>query len=66
MPPTDENHGYLVEFVVIGGSVKVTAMDPHTLREVSIIGARSVSRKQLAELAIRKLQYVTNKDKDQH
>ena len=51
---------YIIEYVVIGNSVKVTAFDPETLKEVSIIGAINVPRKQLAKLAIRKLVYVLN------
>ena len=61
---TDENEGYIVEFVSIGRSIKITAIDPVTLREASVIGAQGVPRKQLAELAIRKLNYVLNKRKD--
>lgn len=60
----DSQEGYIIEFIVVGKSVKVTAMDPVTLKEVSIIGARSASRKELAELAVRKLQYVLNKKGD--
>lgn len=56
--------GYIIEFVAVGRSVKVTAFDPVSLKEVSVIGTPSVPRKQLAELAVRKLQYVLNKDKD--
>lgn len=60
----DSQEGYIIEFIVVGKSVKVTAMDPVTLKEVSIIGARSASRKELAALAVRKLQYVLNKKGD--
>lgn len=52
---------YLVEFVVIGASVKVTAVDPVTLREVSIIGPARVSKKMLARQAVRKLEYMLSK-----
>jgi len=54
----DEKNSYIVEYVVIGNSVKVTAFDPTTLREVSVIGARNLPQKQLANLAIRKLEYM--------
>lgn len=63
--PDDENRddeGYIVEYVVIGNSVKVTAFDPLTLREVSVIGARTTTKKQLAKLAIKKLIYMNKKD----
>ena len=59
----DEN-GYIVEYVVIGNSVKATAFDPITMREVSVIGARSLPRKQLAKLAVRKLIYMNDKTQD--
>lgn len=61
MSSDDEN--YIVEYVVIGNSVKVTAFDPVTLKEVSIVGARSSGKKQLAKLAIKKLIYMSEKDK---
>lgn len=54
--------GYIVEYVVIGNSVKVTAFDPVSLREVSIVGASTVTKEQLAKLAIRKLVYMNEKD----
>ena len=54
---------YIVEFIAIGTSLKVTAMDPVSLREVSMVGAPQISRKELAELAVRKLKYVLSKDK---
>lgn len=57
---SDEN--YIVEYVVIGKSVKVTAFDPATLKEVSIIGAVTTTKKQLAKLAVRKLVYMIGKD----
>jgi hypothetical protein len=59
-----DTQGYIVEFVSVGRSVKVTAFDPVTLTEASVIGATRVPRKQLAELAIRKLNYVLSKKKD--
>lgn len=54
--------GYIVEYVIIGNSVKVTAFDPVTLREVSIVGAPTATREQLANLVIRKLIYMNEKD----
>lgn len=56
--------GYIIEFISIGHSVKATAFDPVTLTEAVVIGSRKTTRKQLAELAIRKLNYVLNKQKD--
>jgi hypothetical protein len=54
-----------VEYITLGKSVKVTAFDPVNLREVSIIGSVRSSRKQLADVAIRKLQYMLAKDKSE-
>jgi len=65
--PDDESRdddSYIVEYVVIGNSVKVTAFDPATLREVSIIGARTTEKKQLAKLAVKKLIYMNKKAKN--
>jgi hypothetical protein len=57
----DGDGGYIIEYVVIGNSVKVTAFDPKTLKEVSVIGIRGLPKKNLANLAIRKLEYVIGK-----
>ena len=56
-------HGYIIEYVVVGKSVKVTAFDPVSMREASVIGARTTPQKQLSALAVRKLEYVLKKDK---
>ena len=52
---------YLIEFREVGGSVKVTAVDPVSLEEVSIVGSPTVSKKQLSDLVVRKLLYVLEK-----
>lgn len=59
---TPQGEGYIVEYVAVGCSVKVTAFDPKTLREVCVIGARGARQEDLANLAIRKLEYVLRKD----
>lgn len=46
----------LVEFAQSGAYVKVTAIDPATGTEVSIVGDAAAPRDYLATLAIRKLQ----------
>lgn len=62
MSDTQDNEGgYIVEYVTLGSSVKVTAVDPVSLREVSIIGPTSATHKDLADLAIRKLKYMQHK-----
>jgi len=49
------------EFQQIGGYVKVTAIDPVTLVEVSVTGAASASQQSLKQLALRRLEYVLAK-----
>lgn len=51
----------LIEFHVVGHLVKVSAIDPKTLTEVSIMGPAGESREILKATAIRKLQYVLAK-----
>lgn len=59
---SDQNdEGYLVEFVRVGNSVKVSAVDPRTNTEVSIVGSPMMSQDHLTRNAIRKLEYVLNK-----
>lgn len=58
------NDGYIVEYVVIANFVKVTAFDPVTLKEVSVVGAVNVPKEQLAKLAVRKLIYRLKKDSE--
>ncbi len=65
MSDDEHDEGYIVEYYTVGNSVKVTAFDPVSLREVSIIGSPHTPRQHLAELAIRKLQYMQNKEKDE-
>lgn len=52
---------YIIEFTTIGAVVKVTAIDPVSLREVSIIGDVKATREHLSTLAVRKLHYVLAK-----
>jgi hypothetical protein len=50
-----------VEFVQVGNTVKVTAIDPDTGLEASIVGPANAPRSTLAEAARRKLEYVAKK-----
>jgi len=50
-----------VEFVVLGNTVKATAIDPETGIEASIVGPASAPQSILAENARRKLEYVQKK-----
>ncbi|MDA1101531.1 MAG: serine hydroxymethyltransferase [Proteobacteria bacterium] len=60
-PGTEQQRSYLVEFKAIGSSVKVSAIDPVTLLEVSIVGPTTVSEAELSRLAVRKLEYMLRK-----
>jgi len=59
MPP--ENGEIYVEFVVQGAFVKVTAIDPKTGDEASVMGPSGASRAALSDAAVRKLRYVQQK-----
>ncbi|MBO6825720.1 MAG: hypothetical protein JJ879_05925 [Sneathiella sp.] len=56
--------GYIIEFVPMGKSVKVSAMDPKSLTEVSIIGPASAGKAELQRNVLNKLQYVLSKKSD--
>lgn len=51
----------LLEFQQVGNAVRVTAMDPVTATEVTIVGAPSAGRDILTRNAVRKLDYVLAK-----
>jgi hypothetical protein len=51
----------LVEFVILGNSVKATAIDPGSGLEASVIGPASAPRSAMADAARRKLEYVAKK-----
>ena len=51
----------LLEFHKVGNAVKVTAVDPDTLTEVSIVGSPSAGEETLRRTAINKLNYVLEK-----
>ena len=59
--PMSEADNYIIEFTQIGASVKVTAIDPRTMTEVSIVGAPQYSQEFLSRQAIKKLEYVLSK-----
>ena len=54
-------HEIYVEFVVMGNTVKATAIDPVTGVEASIVGPANAPQSILAEQARRKLEYVLKK-----
>lgn len=57
-PELDE---VIFEFYPVGNSVKVSAIDPVSLVEVSIVGPVNASRAQLQRNALNKLKYVLAK-----
>jgi hypothetical protein len=50
-----------VEFVILGNSVKATAIDPESGLEASVIGPANAPRNAMADAARRKLEYVAKK-----
>jgi hypothetical protein len=50
-----------VEFVIMGNTVKVTAIDSETGLEASVIGPAGAPRAAMADAARRKLEYVAKK-----
>tara|TARA_R110002096_G_scaffold435770_1_gene662558 strand:+ start:32643 stop:32825 length:183 start_codon:yes stop_codon:yes gene_type:complete len=53
---------FIIEFIAMGNSVKVTCVDPKTGREVSTIGPANLPRSQLSKAAVNKMLYVLNKE----
>ncbi len=49
----------ILEFITLGNSVKVTAVDPDTGIEAVIVASPHTPRSVLSDLALRKLRYVT-------
>jgi hypothetical protein len=50
-----------VEFVVLGNTVKATAIDSETGQEASVIGPANAPQNAMAQAAIKKLEYVQRK-----
>lgn len=59
--PMSGTDNYIIEFTQVGGSVKVTAVDPKTMTEVSIVGGPQYSQEFLTRQAVKKLEYVLSK-----
>jgi hypothetical protein len=62
--PMSEADNYIIEFTRIGASVKVTAVDPKSMTEVSIIGSAQYSQEFLSRQAVKKLEYVLSRRAD--
>jgi len=63
MSQEDASTNYIVEFEQHGASVKVSAIDPVTMTEVSIVGPSSAGQEELSRAAVQKLLFVLNKGK---
>jgi hypothetical protein len=50
-----------VEFVILGNTVKATAIDPESGLEASVIGPAGAPRHTMADAARRKLEYLARK-----
>jgi hypothetical protein len=50
-----------VEFVILGNSLKATAIDPDSGLEASVIGPANAPRNAMADAARRKLEYMAKK-----
>ncbi len=59
--PAETLYEVIIEFQRIGNAVKVTAVDPESQIEVSIVGPPGAGEEILKRTAIRKLEYVLNK-----
>ncbi|MFQ5783430.1 MAG: hypothetical protein ACE5H8_01245 [Alphaproteobacteria bacterium] len=55
------NDDVIIEFRQVGNAVKVSAMDPRTLTEVSIVGPLTATKDTLTRNVLRKLEYVLAK-----
>jgi hypothetical protein len=58
MAKTGPSREVLIEFQQIGNAVRVTAVDPETLTEGTIMGPPSAGQEMLKRSAINKLNYV--------
>ncbi len=58
------DEGFLIEFRPVGNSVKVSAVDPATMIEVSIVGALTAGEEMLTRIVVRKLLYVLERSRD--
>lgn len=54
---------YYIEYTKIDNQVKVTAIDPETGKEGTVICPANTRKNDMAELAVKKLLYVLKKTK---
>ena len=56
--------GALIEYIVVGGYVKVAAVDPISATEIASVGDPSTGRTTLARDAVKKLEYVLIRNRE--
>ncbi|KZD09847.1 DUF6898 family protein [Oceanibaculum pacificum] len=61
MSPASDDDRVIFEFYPIGSYVKVSAIDPRTMVEVSIVGDPARGETALRHAAMQKLRYVLEK-----
>lgn len=57
-------NGFIIEFIPMGNYIKVSAIDPITGREVSIVGDPKETQSHLENVAVKKLLYVLKKEQN--
>jgi hypothetical protein len=62
----NKSQEFIIEMIPQGKFVKVTAIDVSSGREVSVVGASSANQNDLHTLAINKLKYVMNRDREKN
>ena len=60
MPPFDDK-SVIIEFIKVGAYVKVSAIDPLSSVEVSIVGDPASSQERLKSTVLKKLNFVLSK-----
>ena len=54
---------YIIEFKQVGALIKVSAIDPATITEISIVlpAGKNLSRDDMKKLAVKRLEFVLKK-----
>jgi len=56
---------YIIEFTQIGTCIKVKAVDPRSMTEVTIVGGTQYSKEFLTRQVVKKLEYMLAKKRDE-
>jgi hypothetical protein len=62
--PDEQRAEVIIEFQTIGSAVKVSAVDPITLVEVSIVAPVSATKRQMTDTVLNKLRYILARRKN--